>query len=161
MQTIGRAAFEGRGPSKTLVLLGSLWALDQELRSLSRRMERHLGVTGPQRLAIRVIGESPGVQPGALASQLHLHPSTVTGLIARLARKGLVRARRDAVDGRRIRLSLTPRGERINRQRRGTAEFAVNRVCDEITVGQLGSAIRVLEKLRRSVASERTRTVRE
>lgn len=143
----------------TLALLGALWALDQELRTLSRRMERHLGVTGPQRLALRMIGESPGLQPSALASLLHLHPSTVSGLIARLSRKGLVRVGRDSADGRRVLLVLTPKGTRINRQRRGTAEFAVRRVCRALARTQLETAVQVLEQLRRSAAEERTRSL--
>ncbi len=144
--------------NQTLVLLGALWALDQELRTLSRGMERQLGVTGPQRLALRMIGEWPGIQPAVLASALHLHRSTVTGLIARLTRKGLVRTTRDVADARRLRLSLTPRGARINRQHRGTAEFAVARVCRTLDAGTLDTALQVLEGLRRSVAAERARS---
>ncbi len=139
----------------TLEFLGALWALDQELRALSKRMERQLGVTGPQRLALRIIGLSPGQPASALASALHLHPSTVTGLVLRLTRKGLVRRRRDREDGRRVLLVLTERGVRINARRRGTVEAAVSRSLGDLPPGYLATVREVLEQLRQSVLRER------
>ena len=139
----------------TLEFLGALWALDQELRALSKRMERQLGVTGPQRLALRIIGLSPGLPASGLASALHLHPSTVTGLVLRLTRKGLVQRRRDPGDGRRVLLLLTERGARINARRRGTVEAAVSRSLGDLTPGYLATVREVLEQLRQSVLRER------
>lgn len=144
------------GPAETLQFLGILWALDQELRALSKRMHLHLGVTGPQRLAIRIIGRSDSLPAGALASALHLHPSTVTGVVMRLSRAGLVRRRRDPGDGRRVLLALTARGARIDRHHRGTVEAAVSRALRDLHPGQLAAARDVLERLRQSVARERT-----
>ena len=140
---------------RTLEFMGALWALDQELRTLSKRMQRQLGVTGPQRLALRIIGGSPQLQAGTLASALHLHPSTVTGLVLRLTKKGLVRRLHDPGDARRILLVLTARGVRINRLRRGTVESAVSHLLHEVTPGQLAAAQRVLERLRHSVEREK------
>jgi MarR family transcriptional regulator, organic hydroperoxide resistance regulator len=140
---------------RTLEFMGALWAVDQELRTLSKRMQRRLGVTGPQRLALRIIGSSPRLQAGALASALRLHPSTVTGLLLRLTRKGLVRRQHDPGDARRILLVLTARGARINRLRRGTVESAVSRLLHELTPGQFTVAQSVLDRLRHSVERER------
>lgn len=139
---------------ETLQFLGVLWALDQELRTLSKRMEVQLGVTGPQRLALRLIGAWPSLPASALAAGLHLHPSTVTGLILRLVRKGLVRRQPDPRDGRRVLLVLTPRGVRINRQRRGTVEAAVSRLLLEVPSGRLAITRDVLGRLRESVGRE-------
>ena len=140
---------------ETLEFLGALWALDQELRGLSKRMERELGVTGPQRLALRIIGLSPGLPASALASALHLHPSTVTGLVLRLTRKRLVHRRRDPEDGRRVLLVLTDRGARINARRRGTVEAAVSRSLGELAPGHLATVRDVFERLRQAVLRER------
>jgi DNA-binding MarR family transcriptional regulator len=140
---------------ETLEFLGALWAVDQELRALSKKMQRDLGVTGPQRLALRIIGLSPRLPASALAAALHLHPSTVTGLIARLTRKGLVQRRGDPADARRVLLVLTERGARINARRRGTVESAVSRSLGHLSSGQLSTVREVLERLRQSVQLER------
>ena len=68
-----------------------LWAVDHGLQRRSKRMAATLGVTGPQRLVIRIVGRFPGISAGRLASILHLHPSTLTGILRRLERGGCSR----------------------------------------------------------------------
>ena len=63
-----------------------LWAIDHGLQTRSKRMAAALGVTGPQRLVIRIVGRFPGVSAGQLARILHLDPSTLTGILRRLER---------------------------------------------------------------------------
>src|SRR5688500_14482762 len=67
-----------------------LWALVHALDRASKRMNREFGVTGPQRLVLRVVGLMPGVSAGRLASILHVHPSTLTGVLRRLADQRLI-----------------------------------------------------------------------
>jgi DNA-binding MarR family transcriptional regulator len=40
-----------------------------------------VGVTGPQRLVLRVVGLFPGMSAGELATVLRVHPSTLTGVL--------------------------------------------------------------------------------
>ena len=40
---------------QTLDFMQRLWALDHSLQAASKRMETTMGVTGPQRLVIRVL----------------------------------------------------------------------------------------------------------
>jgi len=54
------------------------WAIDHGLQLTSRRMSVALGVTGLQRLVIRLVGKFPGISAGQVATILHLDPSTVT-----------------------------------------------------------------------------------
>jgi DNA-binding MarR family transcriptional regulator len=61
-----------------------LWAVVHELEITSKRMTGEIGVTGPQRLVLRVVGLFPGLSAGELATILHLHPSTLTGVLQRL-----------------------------------------------------------------------------
>lgn len=58
---------------------------------MSARMEGRLGVTGPQRLAIRIMARREGIGPADLALLLHVHRSAATGLVRRLEAKGLIR----------------------------------------------------------------------
>jgi len=102
-----------------------LWAVTHGLESASARMLATVGVTGPQRLVLRLIGRSGQAIPGDLAETLHVHPSSLTGVLRRLEASGLIRRRRDPNDGRRAILTLTPSGQRLNDRRAGTIEAVV------------------------------------
>ena len=104
-----------------------LWRIEHALQATSKRMETELGLTGPQRLALRVIGRFPGISAGDLAGILHLHPSTMTGVIQRLVEKGLLNRQRDPADSRRMQLQVRPRASALQRVARGTVEHAVAR----------------------------------
>jgi DNA-binding MarR family transcriptional regulator len=105
-----------------------VWRLDHALQKTSKRMRSRVGVTGPQRLAIRLIARFPGIPPGQLAELLHLHPSTLTGVLRRLERQGLIKRRPDPRDGRRAFLGITHKGLRVDAAAAGTVEAAVERV---------------------------------
>lgn len=109
-----------------LQFLRTVWKLEHALERASKRMEDTLGVSGPQRFALRVIGARPGITAGELAALLHLHPSTVTGILQRLQARGLVRRTSNAADGRLAHLHLTAAGRRATRPSMpGTIEHAV------------------------------------
>jgi len=115
----------------------TLWRLVHALDVRSKRMARTLGVTGPQRLAVRIIGRQPGISAGQLAAALDLHPSTLTGILARLEDRGYLTRVADAVDRRRVTFRLTARGQRLDRQRAGTVEDAVRRALARSSQGSV------------------------
>ena len=78
----------GTRPGGGTQVLRLIWALDHALQRRSKRMEATLGVTGPQRLVIRIVGRFPGAPAGLLSEILHIHPSTLTGILKRLQVKG-------------------------------------------------------------------------
>lgn len=132
---------------RVLDFMRMLWALDHGLQSTSKRMEATLGVTGPQRLVIRIVGQLPGISAGQVATILHLHPSTLTGILKRLQRNGVLLRKTDPSDARRAQLYLTPRGEHLNRSRAGTVEAAVNRVLATLPQDKVDAACEVLTRL--------------
>jgi DNA-binding MarR family transcriptional regulator len=115
-----------------LDFLRLIWEMNHHLQSTSKRMSWRLGVTGPQRLALRMVGREPGMPTLRLAALLHLHPSTVTGILDRLESAGLVRRTTDPADARSTRLRLTRRGVAINRLKTGTVEGAVAAVLQRL-----------------------------
>lgn len=98
-----------------LQFLQTVWQLEHALERASKRMEDALGISGPQRFALRIIGARPGITAGELAGVLHLHPSTVTGIVQRLEGRKLVKRVSNNSDGRVAHLHLTPAGAKINR----------------------------------------------
>ena len=89
-----------------------IWAVDHALQRRSKAMAATLGMTGPQRLVIRIIGRFPSIHARQLADILHLHPSSLTALLKRLERRDLVRRWPDERDRRRWLLGLTLRNRR-------------------------------------------------
>jgi len=105
-----------------------LWAVAHALDSASKRMRVTVGVTGPQRLALRILGHYGRLSPGELARILHVHPSSLTGVLRRLENARFIAREADALDRRRAVLSLTARGKRLNARRGPTVEAAVQQV---------------------------------
>lgn len=111
----------------TLEFMQQLWELSHALQVASKRMARTLGVTGPQRLVLRVVGQLPGIAARDLATTLGLHPSTLTGVLARLERQKFLVRTVDPADRRRARFGLTAKGRAVDAARKGTVEAAIKR----------------------------------
>jgi DNA-binding MarR family transcriptional regulator len=109
-----------------LKFLQLLWTVNQALELASKRMALQVGVTGPQRFVIRLIGRSPGISAGEVAATMRTDPSTLTGVLQRLEASRLIRRLRDAGDARRVLLTLTRRGRAVDRLKAGTIEHAVS-----------------------------------
>jgi MarR family transcriptional regulator for hemolysin len=78
-------------------------------QAVGRRVHAH-GLN-PQRFWVLVnLLEAPGVSLRELARRLRMDEPSASRIVARLARRRLVRARPDAADRRRRRLELTPEG---------------------------------------------------
>jgi DNA-binding MarR family transcriptional regulator len=124
-----------------------MWAVDHGLQVTSKRMHATIGLTGPQRLVIRVVGRYPGIAAGRLAEILHLDPSTLTFVLGRLVDRGLVRRAADPGDRRRVLLTLTARGRRTDQPAAGTVEDAVGQVLSGLPRARLEAARSVLTAL--------------
>jgi DNA-binding MarR family transcriptional regulator len=130
-----------------------LWAVVHGLQSTSKRMTAAFGVTGPQRLVLRVLGLFPGMSAGDLAAVLHVHPSTLTGVLQRLlAQRWLLRVE-DPRDRRRAVLRLTARGARVNAIDSGTVETAVAEALAIVSDRDRAATMRVLERLATALKS--------
>ena len=131
----------------TLPFLRLLWEINHGLESASKHMARHLGVTGPQRFVIRLIGQFPGISAGDLAALLHSDPSTLTGVLRRLESRGLLIRARDSFDARRVLFRLTPRGHRINQISAGTIEDAVRVALRHVGAKDVTSGSKLLRRI--------------
>src|SRR4051812_43779318 len=121
-----------------------LWAVDHGLEASSKQMDAIFGVTGPQRLVIRLVGRHPGVSAGRLADALHVHPSTLTGVLGRLEERSIVTRRTDPTDGRRALFSLTAQGRKLDGLNSGTIEAKVRRVLSRLPAKDVEAAKSVL-----------------
>ncbi len=145
------ARIDTEHPERTLgpVLdfMRALWELDHALQSASKRMEARLGFTGPQRLVVRVVGKYPGISAGEVSALLHLHPSTLTGVLKRLEQRGLVDRKADPADARRALLHLSAKGRQVDDLRTGTVETAVRRALSKLDARHARAAREIADAL--------------
>jgi len=132
---------------EVLSFMRALWAVDHGLQSVSKRMEDRLGVTGPQRLVLRMIGRFPKIAAGELAELLHVHPSTLTGVLKRLEKRDMLVRKPDPGDARRALFVLTARGRAADQTRSGTVEAAVRRGIGLVSDSERAVALKVLTVL--------------
>jgi DNA-binding MarR family transcriptional regulator len=141
---------------EVLEFLGLLWSVDHSLQSLSKRLQHTFDVTGPQRLVLRIVGRFPGIPSGEVASILHLHPSTLTGIIARLTRRGLLQKRGDPRDRRRTLLALTARGREIDLDEASAIDGVIAAVLAEAPASAVEGVRTVLGRLAAALESRAT-----
>jgi DNA-binding MarR family transcriptional regulator len=131
--TLGKMPSSKPQPSgETLQFMQRVWELVHALDVCSKRMAQTIGVTGPQRLVIRLIGQKPSQSASEISQMLGKHPSTLTGVLARLEARGLIIRAIDRNDRRRARFTLTAAGKAVDRERKGTVEAATRRALSRM-----------------------------
>jgi len=91
----------------------ALIALRRILRSTdlnARKLAAGSGLAPSQYLLLKIVAREGRALPSAIARDMRLSQATVTALVDRLARAGLVSRRRDSEDRRRIWVELTDAG---------------------------------------------------
>lgn len=76
----------------------------------SRKLAKRYGLTGPQIVLLKGLAHLGEVPVGKLAKEVSLSHATVTDILARLEKRGLVLKTRDNADRRRVLAKLTDSG---------------------------------------------------
>jgi DNA-binding MarR family transcriptional regulator len=112
MNQLAQSAYAKPVPIENQVLV----ALRRIIRSIdmhSRSLVKFYGLTGPQLIILQEISKHAEISPGQLAKEVSLSQATVTGIIERLAKRGLIVRQRSENDRRRVLLSITSEAERM------------------------------------------------
>jgi DNA-binding MarR family transcriptional regulator len=117
--------------------------------TFSRRALRDFGVSGPQIWALRTIGGAKELTAGELAARMHLHPSTVTGILQRLEARRLVRRSRRPEDRRVSRLGLTSKGRALAARAPEPPRSVVFRGLRRLGAAELRETRRSLRRIER------------
>jgi MarR family transcriptional regulator, organic hydroperoxide resistance regulator len=140
---------------RALEIMRSVWAVDHAARHLSRMMEAHLGMTGPQRLVLRAVGHRPGSTATEICALIHLDASTLSGHLQHLESNGLIERKQSEEDARRASITLTAKGRRLDVKTPGTVEAAVEAALvgvDAAAVAQVEQFLARLEEELRAQA---------
>lgn len=91
-------------------LFASLRRIIRAVDLYSRYLTLRYNLTGPQLVCLRHLLRHGPMASGELARRISLSPATVTGIVDRLEKRGLVRRERSPDDKRRLRITLTETG---------------------------------------------------
>lgn len=105
------------------------------------------GLTLTQLRVLFVLRAENGASAGILAELLNVTPSTLTRLIDRLARHGLVRRESDDGDRRLVRHHLSASGARTVEELERGARARMNEVMDRLSAPQLERLVLALDDL--------------
>jgi MarR family transcriptional regulator, organic hydroperoxide resistance regulator len=97
-------------------IIQSLRRIIKSLQDYSQTVSNHFGITGPQLWALKTIHQMGSLAVGELSEGMYLHPSTVSGVVARLEKKGYVIRDRTEKDRRVVKVRLTPKGKILARK---------------------------------------------
>lgn len=97
----------------TQTVLDNVRHIVHALRESSRWAEKHVGLSSAQLFVLQKLGEAPALSVNELAARTRTHQSSVSTVVARLVKAGLLKRSRSAEDARRAELSLTARGRRL------------------------------------------------
>jgi DNA-binding MarR family transcriptional regulator len=94
----------------------ALYAATNAIQRTYAPLLKALGLTYLQYLVLLVLWEHDGQRVGDIGRALYLDSGTLTPLLRRLERRGLVDRRRDAADEREVRIVLTSDGRGLEPQ---------------------------------------------
>jgi homoprotocatechuate degradation regulator HpaR len=83
---------------------------------------REQGLSDQQWRVLRVLGEHGTVETGRVAREAYILGPSLTGVLARMERDGLIRRERDPADQRRTVVEATARGRKMVERLSGTVE---------------------------------------
>lgn len=75
-----------------------------------------IGLTYPQYLVMMVLWEQDGQPVNDIARRLYLETNTVTPLLKRMEAEGFITRKKGKDDGRKVIVSLTPKGKALEEQ---------------------------------------------
>jgi DNA-binding MarR family transcriptional regulator len=136
----------------TRAVLDSIRRIVQFLRESSREAERRAGLSGAQLFVLRTLAESPGLSLNTLAERTRTHQSSVSVVVARLARDGLVERSTAAGDARRAEIFLSPAGLRRIKTAPRTAQERLVAAVDSLAPADRTRLASMLDGLVRGMA---------
>ncbi len=128
-------------------ILASLRRIIRAVDLYSRQLSLRHSLTGPQLVCVRHLLRHGAMAPGVLARRISLSPATVTGIIDRLERRGLVTRERSRDDKRRVEIALTATGRLLGEQTPPPLHETFSRRLGELPVEEQEEIDRVLARI--------------
>jgi DNA-binding MarR family transcriptional regulator len=124
-----------------------------ESRRITKELARRAELTGPQLTVVKMLETVGDLSLSDLSDRIRAQNSTVTGIIDRMEREGLVVRARSTEDKRVVRIRLTEKGERIAREIPVEPMEIFRNALAGLSASETRDLLRILTKLARRVQS--------
>jgi MarR family transcriptional regulator, temperature-dependent positive regulator of motility len=104
-------------------------------------------ITSPQFAALNALYSEPNLDQRSLGQRISLDRSTMAEVVSRLDTRGLIRTERDARDGRRKTINLTPKGLHAVKQLIPRTHAMTNRLVEPLDESQRYELLCLLTKV--------------
>lgn len=122
-----------------------------ESRRLTKGMASQFGLTGPQLTVIKLLESFGDISLSSLSERIRAQNSTVTGIIDRMEREGLVRRERSTSDRRVVYIRLSEKGARLARQIEVEPMEIFRGALSSLTRDDVRELLRILTKMQKRV----------
>ncbi len=124
-----------------------------ESRRVTKQVARELGLTGPQLTVIKLLETFGDLSLSSLSERIRAQNSTVTGIIDRMEREGLVVRERSTSDRRVVYIKLTEKGDTMAKTIQVEPMEIFRNVLTTLTKDDTKDLLRILNKLQKRVRS--------
>jgi DNA-binding MarR family transcriptional regulator len=124
-----------------------------ESRRLTKGMAREVGLTGPQLTVLKLLESFQDLSLSSLSERIRAQNSTVTGIIDRMEREGLVCRERSKSDRRVVYIKLTSKGAKLAREIRVEPLEIFRSALVSLSSADLRDLLRILMKLQKRVVA--------
>ena len=94
-------------------VIGAIRKMHHLYDQYSKLLEEHAGVTAPQLAALTALSKNDAKPAGKLSEEIMLDPSTLTGILDRLEKRGYIVREHDPNDRRVWNISISSAGRRV------------------------------------------------
>jgi DNA-binding MarR family transcriptional regulator len=122
-----------------------------ESRRITKGIAGRYGLTGPQLAVVKMLEPVGKLSLSELSAQIRARNSTVTGIIDRMEREGLVVRRRSDEDRRVVNIELTAKGQELAGEISVEPVQIFRQVLSELSARDSNELRRILNKLARRV----------
>jgi DNA-binding MarR family transcriptional regulator len=134
-------------------ILEAILYLYTESRRLTKELARSVDLTGPQLTVLKMLEGVGDLSLSELSERIRAQNSTVTGIIDRMEREGLVLRARSTEDRRVVKIKLTDKGSKIARAIAVEPMEVLRAALDGLTFVESQSLLKILTKIARRVQS--------
>lgn len=120
-----------------------------ESRRLTKQAAREVGLTGPQLTVIKLLDTLGDLSLSSLSGRIKAQNSTVTGIIDRMEREGLVVRERSTTDRRVVFIRLTPKGRSLAKEIEVEPMEILRAVLSTLSREDTRDLMRILTKLQK------------
>jgi DNA-binding MarR family transcriptional regulator len=152
----GGSGGDGDGHGEARAVLDSVRLIVQTLRISSRAAERDVGVSAAQLFVLtKLAAANEPLSVGELAEHTLTHQSSVSVVVQKLERQGLVARSRSQHDARRVELSLTSAARALLRKAPQAAQDKILNAVGEMPAARRKQLADLLADLAHRIGGER------